>query len=95
VIAATRVVDSDDAEGEHRPTPPTEAGPRRSDGDRSGGHGRRGHRRRGLTPPHAVDWFGPGEAGRARGPRMAIDWSDNIVLAQLSDEPALSDELAG
>ena len=26
---------------------------------------------------------------------MAIDWSDNIVLAQLSDEPALSDELAG
>ena len=26
---------------------------------------------------------------------MAIDWSDNIVLAQLNDEPALSDELAG
>ena len=26
---------------------------------------------------------------------MAIDWSDNIVLAQLSDEPALSDEFAG
>lgn len=26
---------------------------------------------------------------------MAIDWSDNIVLAQLSDEPALSDELGG
>ncbi|MBZ0171383.1 MAG: STAS domain-containing protein [Phycisphaerales bacterium] len=27
--------------------------------------------------------------------RMAIDWSDNIVLAQLSDEPMLSDELNG
>mgnify|MGYP006267825049 CR=1 FL=1 len=26
---------------------------------------------------------------------MAIEWSDSIVLAQLSDEPALSDELAG
>jgi len=26
---------------------------------------------------------------------MAIDWSENIVLAQLSDEPMLSDELAG
>ncbi|MEL6329640.1 MAG: STAS domain-containing protein [Planctomycetota bacterium] len=26
---------------------------------------------------------------------MAIDWSDNIVLAQLSDEPDLSDELGG
>lgn len=26
---------------------------------------------------------------------MAIDWSDKIVLAQLSDEPMLSDELAG
>ena len=26
---------------------------------------------------------------------MAIDWSDNIVLAQLTDEPMLSDELAG
>lgn len=26
---------------------------------------------------------------------MAIDWSENIVLAQLSDEPELSDELAG
>jgi len=25
---------------------------------------------------------------------MAIDWSDNIVLAQLSDEPSLSEELA-
>lgn len=24
---------------------------------------------------------------------MAIDWSDNIVLAQLSDEPSLSEEL--
>lgn len=26
---------------------------------------------------------------------MAIEWSDSIVLAQLSDEPALSDELNG
>lgn len=26
---------------------------------------------------------------------MAIDWSDNIVLVQLSDEPELSDELNG
>lgn len=26
---------------------------------------------------------------------MAIDWSDNIVLAQLNDEPQLSDELGG
>ncbi len=26
---------------------------------------------------------------------MAIDWSDNIVLAQLGDEPMLSDELNG
>lgn len=26
---------------------------------------------------------------------MAIDWSDNIVLAQLNDEPMLSDELGG
>ena len=25
---------------------------------------------------------------------MAIDWADNIVLAQLSDEPSLSEELA-
>lgn len=25
---------------------------------------------------------------------MAIDWSDNIVVAQLADEPSLSDELA-
>lgn len=25
---------------------------------------------------------------------MAIDWSDNIVLAKLSDEPSLSEELA-
>ena len=25
---------------------------------------------------------------------MAIDWSDNIVLAQLNDEPQLSEELA-
>ena len=25
---------------------------------------------------------------------MAIDWSDNIVIANLADEPALSDELA-
>lgn len=25
---------------------------------------------------------------------MAIDWSDNIVLVQLADEPSLSDELA-
>ncbi len=24
---------------------------------------------------------------------MAVDWSDNIVLAQLNDEPMLSDEL--
>ncbi len=24
---------------------------------------------------------------------MAIDWSDNIVIANLTDEPALSDEL--
>lgn len=26
---------------------------------------------------------------------MAIDWSDNIILAQLNDEPMLSEELAG
>lgn len=26
---------------------------------------------------------------------MAIDWSDNIVLAQLGDEPLLSEELNG
>lgn len=26
---------------------------------------------------------------------MAIDWSDNIVLVQLSDEPMFSDELNG
>ena len=26
---------------------------------------------------------------------MAIDWSDNIVLAHLNDEPMLSDELNG
>lgn len=26
---------------------------------------------------------------------MAIDWADNIVLAQLSDEPMLSEELNG
>jgi len=26
---------------------------------------------------------------------MAIDWSDRIVLAQLNDEPMLSEELAG
>ncbi len=25
---------------------------------------------------------------------MAVDWSDNIVIANLADEPALSDELA-
>tara|TARA_E500000318_G_scaffold2060_1_gene2824 strand:- start:132225 stop:132587 length:363 start_codon:yes stop_codon:yes gene_type:complete len=25
---------------------------------------------------------------------MAIDWSDNIVIANLADEPALSDELS-
>ncbi|HYF14329.1 MAG TPA: STAS domain-containing protein [Phycisphaerales bacterium] len=25
---------------------------------------------------------------------MAVDWSDNIVLAELADEPSLSDELA-
>ena len=25
--------------------------------------------------------------------RMAIDWSENIVLAQLTDEPSLSEEL--
>jgi anti-anti-sigma factor len=26
---------------------------------------------------------------------MSTDWSDNIVIAELSDEPALSEELAG
>ena len=26
---------------------------------------------------------------------MSTDWSENIVIAELSDEPALSDELAG
>jgi anti-anti-sigma factor len=26
---------------------------------------------------------------------MSTDWSDNIVIAELTDEPALSDELAG
>jgi anti-anti-sigma factor len=26
---------------------------------------------------------------------MATDWSDNIVITELSDEPALSDELTG
>jgi anti-anti-sigma factor len=26
---------------------------------------------------------------------MAIDWSDEIAIAELSDEPALSDELTG
>jgi anti-anti-sigma factor len=35
-----------------------------------------------------------GRAGRVGKASMAVDWSDEIAIANLADEPALSDELS-
>ena len=37
-----------------------------------------------------------GERNQTKEPQMSVsDWSENIIVANLQDEPALSDDLAG